>query len=187
MLGTGAGPGRVAQSPEQGGSKCLFYERRRQGAVWWCRGSAPSTGWLLGMCKRRRLAPRPGGADWCRYGRPESACDTSRLTPERRRATGSPPGLDCPLHHPSGRDPTIPRTAGRTMNGRSSDESGGGRDPSTPCGGCTSSFTRIAWGPTPAIGTPRPGPPSARRPPSGATPTSKWAKAISSMSRTGAC
>ena len=106
------------------------------------------------VLKRRRLAPRLGRGFTAAYGQPELAWDTPRLPPERRRATGSPSGLDRPLDHPSGRDPTVPRTAGRTENGRSPDGSGGGRDSSASCRGCTSSFTCLAWGPTGAIGTP---------------------------------
>jgi hypothetical protein len=104
--------------------------------------------------QRRRLAPRLGRGFTAAYGQPELACDTPRLPPERRRATGSPSRLDLPLDHPSGRDPTIPRTAGRTKNGRSPEGSGGGRDSSASCRGCTSSFTCLAWRPTGAIGTP---------------------------------
>jgi len=97
------------------------------------------------------LPPALGGA-YCRVWRPELARNTSRLTPERRRATRPPSGLDCPLHHPSGRDPTVPRTAGRTRNGRSHDGLGGGRASPASSGRCTSSFACIAWRPTGAIG-----------------------------------
>jgi hypothetical protein len=97
--------------------------------------------------------PPPTAEHTAAYGQPELACDTPRLPPERRRATGSPSGLDRPLDHPSGRDPTVPRTAGRTENGRSPDGSGGGRDSSASCRGCTSSFTCLAWRPRGAIGT----------------------------------
>jgi hypothetical protein len=114
----------------------------------------PTYGMSLGGWKRRRLAPAWGESFTAAYGQPELACDTPRLPPERRRATGSPSGLDRPLDHPSGRDPTVPRTAGRTENGRSPDGFGGGRDSSDSCRGCTSSFTCLAWGPTGAIGTP---------------------------------
>jgi hypothetical protein len=100
--------------------------------------------------------PPPTAEHTAAYGQPELACDTPRLPPERRRATGSPSGLDRPLDHPSRRDPTVPRTAGRTKNGRSPDGSGGGRDSSASCSRCTSSFTCFAWRPTGAIGTPRP-------------------------------
>ena len=97
------------------------------------------------------MPPALGGA-YCRVWRPELACNTSRLTPERRRATRPPSGLDCPLHHPSGRDPTVPRTAGRTRNGRSPDGLGGGRASPASSGRCTSSIACIAWRPTGAIG-----------------------------------
>ena len=100
------------------------------------------------------LPPAEGGSFTAAYGQPELARDTPRLPPERRRATGSPSGLDRPLDHPSGRDPTVPRTAGRTKNGRSPDGSGGGPDSSASCRGCTSSFACLAWGPTGAIDSP---------------------------------
>jgi hypothetical protein len=99
------------------------------------------------------LPPADGAEHTAAYGQPELACDTPRLPPERRRATGSPWGLDRPLDHPSGRDPTVPGTARRTKNGRSPDGSGGGRDSSASCGGCTSSFACLAWRPRGAIGT----------------------------------
>ena len=96
--------------------------------------------------------PPPWAEHTAAYGRPELACNTSRLKPERRRATRPPSGLDCPLHHPSGRDPTVPRTAGRTKNGRSPDGLGGGRASPASSGRCTSSFACIVWRPTGAIG-----------------------------------
>jgi hypothetical protein len=97
--------------------------------------------------------PPPAAEHTAAYGQPELACDTPRLPPERRRATGSPSGLDRPLDHPSGRDPTVPRTAGRTKNGRSPDGPGGGRDSPASCSRCTSSFTCFTRRPAGAIGT----------------------------------
>jgi len=105
-------------------------------------------------CSRAATCPPPWAEHTAACGRPELASDTSRLTLERRRATEPPSGLDCPLHYPSGRDPTVPRTAGRTENGRSPDGSGIGRASPASFGGCTSSFTCFAWRPTGALGTP---------------------------------
>jgi hypothetical protein len=111
-----------------------------------------------GAQREARTCPPPTAEHTAAYGQPELACDTPRLPPERRRATGSTSGLDRALNYPSGRDPTVPRTAGRTNNGRSPDGSGGGRDSSASCRGCTSSFTCFAWRPTGAIGHARPVP-----------------------------
>lgn len=105
-------------------------------------------------CSRAATCPPPWAEHTAACGRPKSASDTSRLTLERRRATGPPSGLDCPLHHPSGRDPTVPRTAGRPRNGRSPYGSGVARASSASCGGCTSSFTSLDWRQTRAIDTP---------------------------------
>src|SRR4029453_4669358 len=113
---------------------------RRQTAVWWCRDGAAPTVKPGKVLTRGRDLPAPTAEHTAAYGQPELACDTPRLPPERRRATGSTSGLDRALNHPSGRDPTVPRTAGRTNNGRSPDGSGGGRDSSASCRGCTSSF-----------------------------------------------
>jgi len=104
------------------------------------------------VLERQRLWPPALGGHTAAYGDLSWRAIRHVSTPERRRATRPPSGLDCPLHHPSGRDPTVPRTAGRTRNGRSPDGLGGGRASPASSGRCTSSFACIAWRPTGAIG-----------------------------------
>ena len=77
--------------------------------------------------------PWRGAERTAAYRRPESACDTSRLTLEHRRATDLP-GTRLPPPSSEERDQTVPRTAGRTEDGRSPDGSSIGRASPAPGG-----------------------------------------------------